>query len=148
MRKNARKAPFKRVAYRRATRPAYRIHSDLREFPVRSKKGYKYSVCFVCDATRRGKAYISMRRKSDTLEVFKRFIAEECEPRGFTVKVLRSDNGGEYIDAEFALFCRSRHITREFSPFTATQSVCRRRERVLLEGGSAISASDPVGSAA
>jgi hypothetical protein len=57
-----------------------------------------------------------MRRKSDTLEMLKRFIAEECEPRGFTVKVLRSDNGGEYIDEEFSLFCRSRHITREFSP--------------------------------
>jgi hypothetical protein len=30
--------------------------------------------------------------------------------------VLRTDNGGEYIDEESAVYCRSKHITREYSP--------------------------------
>jgi hypothetical protein len=115
MRKNARKAAFKKQAYRRSTKRAYRIHSDLKEFPVRSKRGYKYSICFVCGATRRGKAY-SMRKKDEALEMFKRFIAEECEPKGFEVKILRSDNGGEYIAEEFEIYCRSKKIDREYSP--------------------------------
>jgi hypothetical protein len=46
----------------------------------------------------------------------KRFIAEECEPKGFEVKILRSDNGGEYIAEEFGIYCRSKKIGREYSP--------------------------------
>jgi hypothetical protein len=37
---------------------------------------------------------LESRKKDEALEMFKRFIAEECEPKGFEVKILRSDNGG------------------------------------------------------
>jgi hypothetical protein len=115
MRKNARKSSFKRVAFRRSTKRGWRIHSDLKEWPVRSKHGYKYSICFVDDATRRGKAY-PMRNKDDALEMLQKFIDEECTPRGLSVSVLRSDNGGEYIGSEFSIWCRSHQLRREYSP--------------------------------
>jgi hypothetical protein len=115
LRKNARKKPFKKSAFVRSRKRAYRIHSDLKEWPVRSKKGFKYSICFVCDATRRGRAY-PLKTKDAALEAFKRFIEEECAPRGLTVCVLRSDNGGEYIGKEFCVWCRSHKIRREYSP--------------------------------
>jgi hypothetical protein len=115
MRTNARKGAFKPRAFRRATKKGFRIHSDLKEFPVRSKKGFKYSICFVDDATRRGKTY-AMRKKDEALEMLKRFIREECVPRDIHVCVLRSDNGGEYISEEFCMWCRTHHISREYSP--------------------------------
>ena len=115
MRKNARKAAFKKKAFRRATKKGWRIHSDLKEFPVRSKKGFKYSICFVDDATRRGKTY-AMKKKDEALEMFKRFIREECIPRNIRVCVLRSDNGGEYISEEFCMWCRTHQVSREYSP--------------------------------
>lgn len=115
MRKNAQKRPFKQRAARRATVRGYRIHSDLKEWPTRSKKGYKYSICFVCDATRRGKTY-PMKKKDDALQKLKQFLREECAPRGIKVRVLRSDNGGEYIDGILQSWCASHTIRQEFSP--------------------------------
>jgi hypothetical protein len=76
MRKNARKSPFKKRSFNRTRRRGYRIHSDLKEWPCRSKHGFKYSICFVDDATRRGAAY-AMRTKDQALEMLRRFI-DEC----------------------------------------------------------------------
>jgi hypothetical protein len=87
----------------------------LKEWSVRSKHGFKFSIGFVDDATRRSKSY-PMKKKSEALEMFRRSIEEECEPPGYTVGVLRSDNGGEYIGKEFNAYCRSHMIRREYSP--------------------------------
>jgi hypothetical protein len=115
MRRNATKSAFRKMTGRRSRRRGWRIHSDLKEWSVRSKHGYKYSICFVDDCSRRGKAY-PMRKKDEALAMLKRFIAEECTTRGFTVAVLRSDNGGEYIGGEFCAYCQTHKIRREYSP--------------------------------
>jgi hypothetical protein len=107
-------AAHKKKALRRATHRGYRIHSDLKEWPQRSKKGYKYSICFVDDATRRGKTY-AMKTKDQSREMLERFLREECSSRSIRVRVLRSDSGGEYIGAEFQAWCAARGIRQEFS---------------------------------
>ena len=51
------------------------------------------------------------------------------------VKILRSDNGGEYESKEFAEYCKSRGIRRETSvPYTPQQNgVAERMNRTLME---------------
>jgi len=115
LRMNARKAKFKKKARNRATVRGGRIHSDLKELPVRTKKGHKWAVCFVDDKTRRGRSY-PLKKKSDTLLMFQKFLAEECSPLGVKVLILRSDHGGEYISGETQAYCQSHQISQEWSP--------------------------------
>ena len=42
-----------------------------------------------------------MQKKSDTFEKFKEFRAEVEKQLGKSIKTLRSDRGGEYLDIEF-----------------------------------------------
>ena len=115
LRMSARKAPFKKQASTRATVKGGRIHSDLKELPIRSNHGFKWAVCYIDDLTRRGKTYY-LKHKHETLATFQRFIDEECKPKGIKVQVLRSDHGGEYISAEMQAFCQSTMIVQEWSP--------------------------------
>ena len=48
-----------------------------------------------------------MKKKDDALQKLKQFLREECAPRGIKVRVLRSDNGGEYIDGILQSWCAS-----------------------------------------
>ena len=52
---------------------------------------------------------------------------------GRKIKVLRSDNGGEYVDKEFVDFCASEGIRREFTvPYTPQQNgVVERKNGVV-----------------
>jgi transposase InsO family protein len=113
---NAKKAPFKVEPSRtRSTIPGERMHSDLKEVSVLSRKGFKYAICFVDDCTRRGKTYY-MKRKSETLEKWREFLEKECAVKKYDVRYLRSDNGGEYIGEEMQAFNNVRGIAQEYSP--------------------------------
>jgi hypothetical protein len=122
MRKDATKASFQKQASTRAEIVGVRIHSDVKDYPVDSIGKCKHAVCFVDDASRRGKAY-PIRTKDQVPSMFARFINEECTPRGIVVKILRSDNGGEYIGSEMAAVCLTHYestpggcaIQQEFS---------------------------------
>ena len=72
-------------------------------------------MCFVDDATRRGKSY-GMQRKDQVLEMWQKFLEEELIARGKSCKYLRSDNGGEYCSAEMDAFNNCRGIQSERSP--------------------------------
>ena len=111
---NAKKAPFKHHATTRSKVRGERIHSDVKEVGVASKRGAIYAVCFVDDCTREGKTYC-MQRKSQVLEKWQQFLEEELLSKGFACKYFRSDNGGEYI-GELAAFNNCRGIEAEYSP--------------------------------
>ena len=108
------KAPFQHHTYTRSIIEGERIHSDTKEVPTRSKRGHKYAVCFVDDATRRGKCY-PLKRKTDVLDAWRTFLEEEILARGLTVRYFRSDNGTEFT-GELAAFNRVRGIKAERSP--------------------------------
>ena len=61
---------------------------------------YKYYVTFSDDYSRYGYVYL-MQRKSKKFEKFKEFRAKVENQLGKTIKALRSDHGGEYLDQEF-----------------------------------------------
>ena len=76
-----------------------------------------------------------LKNKSDVFSVFKKWLAQVQNETGRSLKVLRSDNGGEYRSVEFKQFCESQGIKREFTvPRTPQQNgVAERMNRTITE---------------
>jgi transposase InsO family protein len=83
------------------------IHSDVcGPMPSSSISGYVYHVSFIDDYS---------RKNLDIFEVFSKFkefkaLIENLSER--KIKILRSDNGGEYTSKEFVNFCKDVGIKR------------------------------------
>ncbi|WBP92221.1 reverse transcriptase domain-containing protein [Kitasatospora cathayae] len=119
----------------RATEPLELIHSDLcGPMNVKARGGFEYYVSFIDDYSRYGYVYL-LQFKSETLEKFKEFRAEVEKQLGKSIKTLRSDRGGEYMDLEFKDYLIENGITSQLSaPGTPQQNgVAERRNRTLLE---------------
>ena len=54
-----------------------------------------------------------MQEKSQAFEVFKNFKVLIEKESGHSIKVLRTDRGGEYNSYEFANFCEMHGIKRQ-----------------------------------
>ena len=68
-----------------------------------------YFVIFVDEFTRMLWVY-PIKRKSEVFVVFQKFKAYAEKQNGATLKILRTDGGGEYISKEFEDFCESKGI--------------------------------------
>ena len=85
----------------RAKDPLELVHSDVcGPLNVQARGGYEYFVSFIDDYSRYDYVYL-MQRKSETFAKFKEFLAEAEKQLGKSLKTLRSDRGGEYLDSEF-----------------------------------------------
>ena len=62
--------------------------------------GVRYYVTFIDDHSRKLWVYF-LKQKSEVFQKFKEWKAMVENQKGRKVKVLRSDNGGEYISGEF-----------------------------------------------
>ena len=76
-----------------------------------------------------------MQRKSETFGKFKEFLAEVEKQLGKSLKTLRPDRGGEYLDNEFKDFLVEHGILSQLTaPGTPQQNgVAERRNRTLLD---------------
>ena len=76
-----------------------------------------------------------MQRKSETFGKFKEFLAEAEKQLGKSLKTLRSDRGGEYLDNEFEDYLLEHGIVSQLTaPGTPQQNgVAERRNRTLLD---------------
>jgi hypothetical protein len=82
------------------------IHSDVcGPMPSISLSGYVYYVSFIDDYSRKTWVYF-LKYKDEVLRKFKEFktLVENLSER--KIKILRSDNGGEYTSKEFGIFCK------------------------------------------
>ena len=127
--------PFKPVGEVRSTRRLELVHSDVcGPMPTESIGGCKYFVTFIDDYSRCCNAYF-MKHKSEVLEKFKEF--EAATTGGGTLKIgtLRSDNGGEYISADFKTYLESKGIHHELTvPYSPEQNgVAEQMNRTLVE---------------
>lgn len=123
-------------SHQKTTEPLQLIHSDVAG-PINIESfgsRCKYAICFVDDRTRYAKLYL-MRTKDECLDKFKEFIAHmnKLVPQ-HKIKAIRTDNGGEYISAEFEQFCLDNGIGRERTiPHTPQQNgVSERLWRTLF----------------
>jgi hypothetical protein len=83
------------------------VHSDVFGLvTMPSLGGSLYYVSFIDDFSRKTWIYF-LRKKSEVSERFKEFkslVENQIEKR---IKVLRTDNGGEFCGKEFDQFCKS-----------------------------------------
>ena len=79
-----------------------------------SLSGYVYYVPFIDDYSRKTWVYF-LKSKDEVLGKFKEFKALVENIFEIKIKILRSDNGGEYTSKEFVNFCKDVGIKRELT---------------------------------
>ena len=89
------------------------VHSDVcGPMSFQSFSGYSYCVTLIDDYSRKTSIYF-LKAKSDVFERFQEFKTLVENQRGRKIRVLRTDNGGEYTSNEFMEYCSSEGIKNE-----------------------------------
>jgi hypothetical protein len=101
---------------------------------VASSKGYLYYVLFIDDHSRKTWIYF-LKTKDGFFAIFQEFKAHVENLTRRRIKVLRSDNGGEYTSKDFSDLCIEAGIKREFTvPYNPRQNgVAERKNRTIIE---------------
>ena len=82
----------------RAKEPLELVHTDVcGPLNVQARGGCEYFVNFIDDYSRYSYIYL-MQRKSETFQKFQEFRAEAEKQLSKSLKTLRSDRRGEYLD--------------------------------------------------
>ena len=124
-----------KIAERESRREDWVVCSDVvGPITPASKSGYCYIVTFIMMKSRYVMVY-PLRKKSDFTKAFQKYWHDakiECD---VDVKVLRSDNGGEYRNEEMKRFCTTKLIKQEFTvPHNPDQNgMAERMNRTLIE---------------
>ena len=118
----------------RASGLLHLVHTDVCSFPEESHGGSKYFVTFVDDYTRFSWVY-SIAAKSDVFQTFKRWKTMVENQFDVKLKVLQSDNGGEYVSDEMGNYLEDNGIVaRPTTPHNPHQNgVAERLNRTLTE---------------
>ncbi|RVW62844.1 Retrovirus-related Pol polyprotein from transposon TNT 1-94 [Vitis vinifera] len=114
------------------------VHSDVwGPCPVTSQTGFRYFVTFVDDFSRMTWIYF-MKNRSEVFSHFCAFSAEIKTQYDVSVKILRSDNGKEYVSNSFQNYMSHNGILHQTSCVdTPSQNgVAKRKNRHLLETSS------------
>ncbi|PRQ42978.1 putative RNA-directed DNA polymerase [Rosa chinensis] len=110
------------------------VHSDVWGPCPPTPSGMKWFVLFVDDCTRMSWIYL-LKNKSDVFPVFQTFHAMIRTQFQTPIKVLRSDNGGEYVNHLFHQYLATHGIIHQTTcPQTPQQNgVAERKNRHILE---------------
>ena len=111
------------------------IHSDVcGPMSAVSIGGASYYVTFIDDYSRKTWIYF-MKTKDEVFSQFQEFKSLVENQMGRNIKVLRSDNGGEYTSSVFNNFCANLGIKRELTvPYNPQQNgVSERKNRSIVE---------------
>jgi Reverse transcriptase (RNA-dependent DNA polymerase)/gag-polypeptide of LTR copia-type/Integrase core domain/GAG-pre-integrase domain len=119
----------------RATHPLELVHSDVCG-PMQNTSfgGSKYFITFIDDYTR----YMvvkTMKSKDEAMNHFLDYKAYAENLTGHRIKILRSDNGGEYCSKSFDTLLRTLGISRQKTPPYTPElnGVAERANRTLVE---------------
>nr|KYP31709.1 Retrovirus-related Pol polyprotein from transposon TNT 1-94 [Cajanus cajan] len=111
------------------------IHSDICDSNgVITRGGKKYFITFIDDFSKYCYVYLIIH-KSELFEKFKVYKAEVENQLERSIKILRSDRGGEYSSNEMGEFFETHGIIHEVTPPYAPQSngIAERKNRTLLD---------------
>lgn len=103
------------------------------KFSYISLGGYEYYITFIDDYSR-FTWILFLKTKNEVFQCFKEFNALVENQPSRKIKVLRSNNGGEYTKGEFVDFCTSEGIRHEFTiPYTPQQNgVAERKNKAIV----------------
>jgi transposase InsO family protein len=119
----------------RSKKPFEVIHSDVwGPCEVHSISGHRWFVTFIDCFSRYTWLYL-LKRKSDVFSVFKDLCALIKNQHEATIKVLRSDNGTEYVNQELEQFLTANGIEHQTTRVNTPEQdgVAERKNRHLLE---------------
>ena len=125
---------FPRQADFRAKKKLELIHGDLcGPISPPTAGGNRYFLLLVDDFSRVMWIYM-LKGKDETFEAFKKFTRLVEKESGETIKIFRTDRGGEFMSKLFIEFCNEEGITRHFTaPYTPQQNgVVERRNRTVV----------------
>jgi transposase InsO family protein len=129
-----RRGVFPKQSKYRADKAMELVHGNLCG-PVKpaTPSERRYFLLLVDDATRY-MWVVLLTAKSEASSATKRIQAAAEKECGRKLRVLRTDNGGEFTAAEFAAYCADEGITRHFSaPYTPQQNgVVERRNQTVV----------------
>ena len=92
------------------------IHTDVcGPFRSTTRDGCRFYVTFTDDYSRYGYIYL-IKHKSETFKKFKEFKHEVENQLGRTIKMFRSDRGGEYLSIEFHDYLKECGIVSQLTP--------------------------------
>ena len=111
------RAPYPKAE--RSTKPLAIIHSDIcGEMSIPTKGQKVYFITFIDDYSRYGYVYL-LKHKSEGFDAFKIFKTEVENQLNKTIKVLRTDRGGEYTSGILNIFCKEHKIIHHYTmPYT------------------------------
>lgn len=121
------------------------VHADLiGPLSVQSIHGCYFGISFT-EVQSRYRWFYAIRTKDDAINAFKTFLAEVSSYNmGFSVKMLKTDNGGEFTSNDFAQLLVDQKIAfRTTTPHTPSSNafserfnrVLGERTRAMLKGG-------------
>ncbi|KAJ9535118.1 hypothetical protein OSB04_un001804 [Centaurea solstitialis] len=119
----------------KAKRPLELVHGDLCGPITPATKGQNRYVFTLIDDFSRFMWIYLLKEKSEAFTHFKKFKALAENEIGKSLKVFRSDRGGEFTSLEFNTFCDQngvkRHLTAPYSP--QQNGIVERRNRTLMD---------------
>ena len=127
--------PYPKHAEYRSTQPLELIHSDIcGPMKCLSLGKRKYFITFIDDFSRYTTTYV-ISNKGEALQKLKEFVATTSNMFGRKPKILRSDNGGEYINKEMEDYLRKNGIEHQVTvPYSPQQNgVAERKNRYIME---------------
>jgi transposase InsO family protein len=93
-------------------------------------------VTFIDDLSRKTWLYL-LKTKDEVFRKFQEFKAEVENLTDKKIKIIRSDNGGEYTSKELISFCKESRIRRELIvPHNPQQNGVAERKNKLLKNQS------------
>jgi len=133
--KSSRKPISKVREGERAVEFGEEVHSDLwGPAPVESRGGKRYYITFTDDKTRLTHLYL-LRKKDEAFDTYKEYEAWVNTQLSAKIKVLHSDQGGEYKSTEFITHLKSKGTVSKFTVHDTPQhnGVAERRNRTIVE---------------
>ncbi|GJV44866.1 ribonuclease H-like domain, reverse transcriptase, RNA-dependent DNA polymerase [Tanacetum coccineum] len=128
------RAPFPKKAKARSTSPLDLVYGDLcGPITPPTPSGKKYIFLLVDDYSRYMWAYF-LSTKDQAFDTFKEFKKSTENELRTTLKMLRTDRGGEFTSNEFTQYCKENGIARQLTaPYSPQQNgVVERRNRTIM----------------
>lgn len=129
------KLPFKETTAKRNSVPGEYVHTDVcGPFQVESLGHTSYYVTFIDEAS--GFCYVYfLKHKDDVFEKFKQYESMVFNKFGRGIKIVRSDNGGEYKNTKMSEYLAQKGILMEnTAPHTPQQNgKAERANRTISE---------------
>ena len=129
------RSPFKKSGSQRGTTFLKLVHADLcGPMSEPSWSGARYLFSLIDDFSAMTFGYF-LKTKDQVLEVFKEFKTLVENQTGHTIKIFRTDNGGEFVNQEMNEYLKNNGIRHQTSiPYNPEQNgVAERANRTIME---------------